>query len=79
MASSAFLRKLEWLSRKAVKAAPNGDMRRSHHARVRATVSEDPATGTRHRRHHIASDGYYRGRQVLEVKQPKQESDEADT
>ena len=76
---AAFFEEIRMAVQKSRKSRSKRDMRRSHHARARATVSEDPATGTRHRRHHIAADGYYRGRQILEVKQPKQESDEADT
>lgn len=63
---------------KSKKSRSKRNMRRSHHARAAAVVSEDPVTGTRHRRHHIAADGYYKGRQVLEVKQAKQESAETD-
>ena len=40
---------------KSKKSRSKRDMRRSHHALKSATVSEDPATGTRHRRHHIAA------------------------
>jgi len=58
---------------KSRKSRSTRDMRRSHHAVQNATVSEDPSTGTRHLRHHIASDGFYRGRQVYEPKLPKPE------
>ena len=40
-------------------------MRRGHDALSRPTLSEEPTTGETHRRHHISSDGYYRGRKVL--------------
>lgn len=63
---------------KSKKSRSKRDMRRSHHALKGATVSEDPTTGTRHRRHHIAFDGYYRGRKVLDIKQPKQEPAETE-
>ena len=63
---------------KSRKSRSRRDMRRSHHARTCPPVSEDPVTGTRHRRHHIAADGYYRGRPIIEVKKPTQESVEAD-
>jgi large subunit ribosomal protein L32 len=43
-------------------------MRRSHDALTGPTLSTDRATGELHRRHHITSDGYYRGRKVLNVK-----------
>lgn len=40
-------------------------MRRSHDALSAACLSEDAVTGTKHLRHHVAPDGYYRGRQVI--------------
>ncbi|MBP9726466.1 MAG: 50S ribosomal protein L32 [Gammaproteobacteria bacterium] len=42
-------------------------MRRSHDALTNATLSVDKTTGETHRRHHITADGFYRGRQVIEV------------
>lgn len=42
-------------------------MRRSHDALREPALSTDPATGTRHRRHHVGSDGFYRGREVIPV------------
>ena len=39
--------------------------RRSHDALSGATLSTDPTTGETHRRHHIAADGYYKGKEVL--------------
>lgn len=45
------------------------DMRRSHDALGKATLSIDPTTGETHRRHHVTADGYYRGRQVISPKQ----------
>lgn len=42
-------------------------MRRSHDALTNATLSVDQTTGETHRRHHITTDGFYRGRQVIEV------------
>lgn len=41
------------------------DMRRSHDAISGAALSTDPVTGTLHRRHHVAADGFYRGKQVI--------------
>jgi large subunit ribosomal protein L32 len=43
-------------------------MRRSHDALGKPTLSVDSKTGEIHRRHHVASDGTYRGRQVVEKK-----------
>ncbi|WP_017430587.1 50S ribosomal protein L32 [Vreelandella jeotgali] len=42
-------------------------MRRSHDSLSAPTLSQDKETGTTHRRHHVAADGYYRGRKVVEV------------
>ena len=63
---------------KSRKSRSKRDMRRSHHALRGAAVAEDPVTGTQHRRHHIAADGYYRGRKVFDVAPPKEGADEAD-
>lgn len=49
------------------KSRSKRDMRRSHDALTSATLSVDSTTGEVHRRHHITQDGYYRGRQVIEV------------
>lgn len=45
------------------------DMRRSHDALGKPTLSVDPTTGETHRRHHVTRDGYYRGRQVIEPRE----------
>lgn len=42
------------------------NMRRSHDALGTATITTDQTTGERHRRHHMTSDGFYRGRQVVQ-------------
>lgn len=42
-------------------------MRRSHDALSSPTLSIDQETGETHRRHHITEDGFYRGRQVIEM------------
>ncbi|WP_110687476.1 50S ribosomal protein L32 [Salinicola aestuarinus] len=42
-------------------------MRRAHDALNTPALSKDPETGTTHRRHHVAPDGYYRGRKVVDV------------
>lgn len=42
-------------------------MRRSHDALTNATLSVDQTTGETHRRHHVTADGYYRGRQVIDM------------
>ena len=43
------------------------DMRRSHDALSAPTLSTDNETGERHRRHHMTPDGFYRGRQIVQV------------
>ena len=50
-------------------------MRRSHDTVKKPALSIDQTTGETHRRHHVSADGYYRGRQVVEVKQPEEELD----
>jgi large subunit ribosomal protein L32 len=49
------------------KSRSRRDMRRSHDALVKPTLSVDATTGEVHLRHHITPDGYYRGRKVLET------------
>ncbi|MDD7805747.1 MAG: 50S ribosomal protein L32 [Endozoicomonas sp. (ex Botrylloides leachii)] len=44
------------------------NMRRSHDALGTAQLSQDAASGTTHRRHHVATDGFYRGTQVIASK-----------
>lgn len=52
---------------KSRKTPSKRDMRRSHDRLRPATLSEDVATGEIHRRHHITAEGFYRGRQFVEV------------
>ncbi|ACQ67198.1 50S ribosomal protein L32 [Candidatus Williamhamiltonella defendens] len=40
-------------------------MRRSHDALTTALLSVDKTSGENHLRHHITTDGYYRGRKVI--------------
>lgn len=49
------------------KSRARRDMRRSHDALTKPTLSVDPTTGETHLRHHITPDGYYRGRRVLDA------------
>ncbi|MEM7019975.1 MAG: 50S ribosomal protein L32 [Pseudomonadota bacterium] len=44
-------------------------MRRAHDGLRKPTLSTDELTGEVHRRHHVTSDGYYRGKKVLDDKQ----------
>jgi large subunit ribosomal protein L32 len=48
------------------KSRSKRDMRRSHDALVKPTLSVDSVTGEVHLRHHMTPDGYYRGRKVLD-------------
>ena len=41
--------------------------RRSHDALKPAALSVDSTTGETHRRHHVTSDGFYRGRKVVDI------------
>lgn len=42
-------------------------MRRSHDALTGKALSVDSTTGEKHLRHHMTSDGFYRGRKVVDV------------
>jgi large subunit ribosomal protein L32 len=48
------------------KSRSRRDMRRSHDALGKPALSVDPTSGETHRRHHVSSDGFYRGRKVVE-------------
>lgn len=48
------------------KSRSRRDMRRSHDALSKPTISTEPTSGETHRRHHVSADGYYRGRKVVE-------------
>ena len=54
---------------KGRKSPSRRGMRRSHDALKRRTLSVDGASGETHLRHHVTADGYYRGRQVIQVPQ----------
>jgi large subunit ribosomal protein L32 len=49
------------------KSSSRRDMRRSHDALSKPTLSVEPTTGETHRRHHVSPDGFYRGKKVLET------------
>ncbi len=51
-------------------------MRRSHDAVTGKTLSMDRVTGETHIRHHVAPDGYYKGREVLSVEEPMADDEE---
>ena len=52
------------------------DMSRSHDSLAASSVSSDVTTGSKHLRHHIAKDGFYRGKEIFtpKVKKPKEET-----
>ena len=53
---------------KSKKSRSRRGMRRSHDSLNSIALTEDQSTGEVHRRHHIAADGSYRGRQVIQDK-----------
>ena len=50
------------------KTSSKRGMRRSHDALKSPCLSIEPVTGETHRRHHVSSDGYYRGKKVIATK-----------
>ena len=54
------------------------DKRRTHDRIANPTISIDELTGDVHRRHHISSDGYFRGELLVEkLAQSATEEDES--
>ena len=53
------------------------DLRRSHDKMKLPTLSVDSTTGTKHLRHHISADGFYRGEEIIAEKEVHDEEDEA--
>ena len=43
------------------------DKRRTHDSLASPVLSTDKTTGEVHRRHHITSDGFYKGKKVLDI------------
>jgi large subunit ribosomal protein L32 len=60
---------------KSRKTPSRRGMRRSHDRLTAAALSEESSTGEIHRRHHVSAEGFYRGKQVIEVA-PEVEEDE---
>lgn len=52
-------------------------MRRAHDGLKAPTLSEELSTGETHRRHHVSAEGFYRGRQVIDVAPEVEEEDES--
>ena len=61
---------------KSRKTRSRRGMRRSHDALCSPCLSRDPETGEVHRRHHISPDGYYKGRQVLDIESSHDHDDD---
>lgn len=61
---------------KSKKTPSKRGMRRAHDALKTETLSVDSTTGTKHRRHHIGPDGYYRGREIFPVKSEVEDEEE---
>lgn len=61
---------------KSRKTPSRRGMRRSHDSLSGPALSQDPTTGTVHRRHHVAADGYYKGQQVIANDTQDDEDDE---
>ena len=52
---------------KSRKTPSRRGMRRSHDALKAPTLSVEPTTGEIHIRHHVSSEGYYKGRKVIDT------------
>ena len=61
---------------KSRKTPSRRGMRRSHDGLAGATLSEERETGEIHRRHHVSAEGFYRGRQVVEVAEEIEEDED---
>jgi large subunit ribosomal protein L32 len=48
-------------------------MRRSHDALSASCVSTDPLTGSKHLRHHVSADGFYKGECIKAVAEEESE------
>jgi large subunit ribosomal protein L32 len=60
---------------KSRKTPSTRGMRRSHDALSAKQLATDPTSGEVHLRHHMTKDGYYRGKKVIDTKQPVREED----
>ena len=41
--------------------------RRSHDSLIKSVLSVDESSGEKHRRHHVTSEGFYRGKKVVDT------------
>ena len=53
---------------KSRKTPSRRNMRRSHHSLTAPSLSVDPTSGETHLRHRVKTDGFYKGKQVIEPK-----------
>ncbi len=60
---------------KSRKTPSRRDMRRSHDALDKPTLSIDSTSGETHRRHHVTPDGFYRGQKVVETPESDVDAD----
>ena len=51
-------------------------MRRSHDSLSGPTCSVDKTSGSKHLRHHISKDGFYKGEQIIPQKVKKEKQSE---
>ena len=63
---------------KSKKSRAKRNMRRSHNSLAMPTLTTDKTTGELHIRHHITKSGYYKGKQVVQKKEPKQKNRETE-
>jgi large subunit ribosomal protein L32 len=52
-------------------------MRRSHDGLKGSALSEEVSTGETHRRHHVSAEGFYRGRQIIDVAPEVEDEEES--
>ena len=57
------------------KSRSKRDMRRSHDFLTPKALSVDSVTGETHLRHHMTANGYYRGRKIMDMASPVQDSE----
>ncbi len=50
--------------------------RRAHQSLTNPTLSTDSVTGERHLRHQMTADGFYKGKKVVDIKKPEEETEE---
>ena len=51
------------------KSASRRGMHRSHDSLANPPTAIEPTTGEVHRRHHVSTNGYYRGKKVVQGKE----------